>query len=149
MTSGPPCITWLFLCRSVDFKKYIFSISSKIPLFLINLNGSLSIFLVIRIKIVAIHLPVIADFNTPVYFTDTSGIAEETQVLSPLPDSSFTCEEPQPSTSTSSLFNARTTSAQEPDSSLKVQSSVDGESNAVKNKYAVTSALGKALLYFY
>lgn len=56
---------------------------------------------------------------------DTSGIAEETQVLSPLHDSSFTCEEPQPSTSTSSLFNARTTSAKEPDSSLKVQSSVD------------------------
>nr|DBA23116.1 TPA: hypothetical protein GDO54_014065 [Pyxicephalus adspersus] len=62
---------------------------------------------------------------------DTSGIAEETQVLSPLLDSSFTCEEPQPSTSTSSLFNTRTTSAREPDSSLKVSSSIDDTVPAV------------------
>ncbi|KAG8597365.1 hypothetical protein GDO81_002264 [Engystomops pustulosus] len=55
----------------------------------------------------------LAQDNTPEP-ADTSGEADATQPLSPLQDTSLTSEEPQPSTSTSNLYSAPTTSSQEP-----------------------------------
>ncbi|XP_063820764.1 E3 ubiquitin-protein ligase CHFR [Pseudophryne corroboree] len=80
--------------------------------------------------------------------TDTSEEADETQTLSSLQDSSLTCEEPQPSTSTSDLFSTPTTSAHEPDSTVQVQPSPAEIVCAAKHQHDLRSkaALGGQII---